>query len=470
MGLDFAALPPEVNSGRMYAGAGAGPLMAAAAAWDGLAAELSSAAASYRGVVTELTDNLWLGTSSESMTAAAAPYVTWMNATATRATQTALQVRSAAAAYEAAYTATVPPPLIAANRASLASLVATNILGQNTPAIAATEAQYGEMWAQDAAAMYGYAGASAAATTLTAFTPAPPNTNPAGAAAQHAATSQTAATSTTNAAQTVLASVPGALNQLSAGALPGGVNNALDTFQTLFDDVSGFFALAPGALFSATGTLFTVFPEVATAEGSLVASLSAAKAAAVPPGLDAGLGTLVGSSDSAAGAVGPAGLGRAGVSAGMGESTLVGGLSVPPAWGTAAPAVRLAAMGFPMGSPTTALDAAAAPPGTFCGMPAPGGPIGSVVNTPRRAEALPQRMRSKALPSWTTEPGAHGYTRSRAPQQAPPRTAQKTVSALNGRDHGEVEQLRSQLAAVTKKRDLLRRAAVLMIKQSQKQR
>jgi len=35
--------------------------------------------------------------------------------------------------------------------------IATNILGQNTPAIAATEAQYMEMWAQDAAAMYGYA-------------------------------------------------------------------------------------------------------------------------------------------------------------------------------------------------------------------------------------------------------------------------------------------------------------------------
>ncbi|MCV7029324.1 PPE family protein, partial [Mycobacterium sherrisii] len=41
--MDFAMLPPEVNSGRMYAGAGSGPLMAAAAAWDGLAAELSSA-------------------------------------------------------------------------------------------------------------------------------------------------------------------------------------------------------------------------------------------------------------------------------------------------------------------------------------------------------------------------------------------------------------------------------------------
>ena len=50
-------------------------------------------------------------------------------------------------------------------------LVATNFFGQNTPAIVATEAQYVEMWAQDAAAMYGYAGAASTASTFTPFTP-----------------------------------------------------------------------------------------------------------------------------------------------------------------------------------------------------------------------------------------------------------------------------------------------------------
>ena len=52
---------------------------------------------------------------------------------------------------------TVPPPVIAANRAQLMALIATNFFGQNTPAIAATEAHYSEMWVQDATAMYGYA-------------------------------------------------------------------------------------------------------------------------------------------------------------------------------------------------------------------------------------------------------------------------------------------------------------------------
>ncbi len=139
--MDFAALPPEVNSGRMYAGPGAGPMLAAAAAWDGLAADLHSTAASYSSVISGLTGGPWIGPTSTSMAAAAAPYVTWMSATATQAEQTASQARAAASAYEAAFGMTVPPPVIAANRAQLAALIATNILGQNTPAIMATEAQ-----------------------------------------------------------------------------------------------------------------------------------------------------------------------------------------------------------------------------------------------------------------------------------------------------------------------------------------
>src|SRR6201995_1267451 len=163
--MDFGALPPEINSGRMYAGAGPGPMLTAAATWDELADELSSTASSYQSVVEGL-GNSWQGPSSRSMAAAVAPYVAWMNTTAAQAEQAASQASAAAAAYETAFLAHVPPPLIAANRASLMSLIATNVLGQNTPAIAATEAHYAEMWAQDAAAMYGYAGASASATTL----------------------------------------------------------------------------------------------------------------------------------------------------------------------------------------------------------------------------------------------------------------------------------------------------------------
>nr|WP_044110628.1 PPE family protein [Mycobacterium canetti] len=178
---NFGALPPEINSGRMYSGPGSGPLMAAAAAWDGLAAELSSAATGYGAAISELTNmRWWSGPASDSMVAAVLPFVGWLSTTATLAEQAAMQARAAAAAFEAAFAMTVPPPAIAANRTLLMTLIDTNWFGQNTPAIATTESQYAEMWAQDAAAMYGYASAAAPATVLTPFAPPPQTTNAAG--------------------------------------------------------------------------------------------------------------------------------------------------------------------------------------------------------------------------------------------------------------------------------------------------
>lgn len=134
--LDFATLPPEINSARMYSGAGSAPMLAAASAWHGLSAELRASALSYSSVLSTLTGEEWHGPASASMTAAAAPYVAWMSVTAVRAEQAGAQAEAAAAAYEAAFAATVPPPVIEANRAQLMALIATNVLGQNAPAIA----------------------------------------------------------------------------------------------------------------------------------------------------------------------------------------------------------------------------------------------------------------------------------------------------------------------------------------------
>ena len=203
--IDFGALPPEINSARMYAGPGPGSMLAAAAGWNGLSAELQSAASSYRSVISALTSGAWLGPSSTAMAAAAAPYAAWMSATAGQAELAATQALAAAGAHAAAFAATVSPPEIAANRAQLMMLVATNIFGQNTPAIATTEAQYGEMWAQDAAAMYGYAASSAATTAkVTPFTAAPQTTSTAGLAAQATAAAQTTGTSTGTGVQSTL--------------------------------------------------------------------------------------------------------------------------------------------------------------------------------------------------------------------------------------------------------------------------
>jgi PPE-repeat protein len=203
--FDFGALPPEINSGRMYAGPGSESMMVAATAWDELAAELGTAASSYNSVITELTSSPWVGPSATAMMSAVVPYVSWLSTAAAQAEESASQARAAAGAFEAAFAMTVPPPVIVANRVLLATLVATNFFGQNTPAIMATEAQYMEMWAQDAAAMYGYAASSATASVLTPYQ-SPPNTStPDPVANQAAAVTQAAATPAGNSAQAVQA-------------------------------------------------------------------------------------------------------------------------------------------------------------------------------------------------------------------------------------------------------------------------
>jgi PPE-repeat protein len=257
--FDFGALPPEINSTRMYTGPGSGPMMAAASAWDGVAAELGTAAAGYSSVIDELTGSPWLGPASRAMMAAVVPYVSWISAAGAQAEEAASQARAAAAAYESAFTMTVPPPVIAANRVLLMTLIATNFFGQNTPAIAATEAQYLEMWAQDAGVMYGYAGSSALATELSQFTDPPNTTTPDAAGDQSAAVAQTTATPAGNSAQTtaatvsqLIASVPQALQQLSVAPAQitqnGLIYNTIHDFLTmgLPTPTNNWLGLAPG--------------------------------------------------------------------------------------------------------------------------------------------------------------------------------------------------------------------------------
>ena len=78
--MTFVVLPPEINSGRMFAGAGSGPMLAAAAAWDGLASELGSAAASFKSVTSGLVQGAWQGAAATAMAGAAAPYAGWLSA------------------------------------------------------------------------------------------------------------------------------------------------------------------------------------------------------------------------------------------------------------------------------------------------------------------------------------------------------------------------------------------------------
>ncbi len=191
--MSFSLIPPEINSALMYSGAGSGPLLEAATAWDELAAELEATATQYQTAVTNLTTGTWLGPSSAHMASAAEPYIGWLQSTATEAAQTGAQAKAAAAAYQTAYTSMVPPPVISANRAELTTLVSNNFLGQNTGAIAQNEANYLEMWIQDALGMDTYNQASTGASgALPAQTAAPLVTSGSQAAAPAASAADSA--------------------------------------------------------------------------------------------------------------------------------------------------------------------------------------------------------------------------------------------------------------------------------------
>jgi PPE-repeat protein len=254
--MSFMIFPPEINSGLMYSGAGSGPLMAAASAWSELAADLESTAASYQAVLSQLTGTSWLGPTSARMAAATAPYVDWLATTAGQAAQTSAQASFAAAAYEGAFAATVPPAVIVANRALLAALVATNFLGQNTPAIMATEAQYMEMWFQDGLTMDTYATTSQQAVVLPEQTPAP-TTSDGGTSANAAAAAQSTANTGTNLA-TVLQNLFPSLSSNSS------TSNGLTTAASAALTDLGVPASTTNALTSA------VAPTIGSATGSLL--------------------------------------------------------------------------------------------------------------------------------------------------------------------------------------------------------
>ena len=221
--------PPEVISGLMYAGAGAGPMMAAAAAYADLAAEISTTATQWESIMSTLTTGAWTGGGSAAASAAAQPIVAYLNETAASLEQASAQATASAAAYEAAFAATVPPPMIAANRTLLATLVATNILGVNSAAIAATEAQYAEMWVQDTTMYATYQAASTASSALSPVTPLASTTNPAAASAVDNAALAGDATGGTTQALVASPLAQAASLPFSTDGLLGSIDNFLGT-------------------------------------------------------------------------------------------------------------------------------------------------------------------------------------------------------------------------------------------------
>jgi len=302
--MNFGTLPPETNSGRMYSGPGAGSMIEAATIWDGLAAQLHDMAADY-GAVTAKLACLWQGPAAMGITRAAAPYLAWLNATGAQAQQTATRAKAAARAYDSAFAAMVPPPVIEANRARRMSLVSTNCLGQTSPAIADIEADYEQMWAHDADAMCGYARASADASALTQFSSPPCAIGPTG-SARHGVTSASGGWALTSAPEVIAAgnqlmsTIPEALEALSVSPL------------TSFDVSLSPVTASLSKLSSLSAPMDVAISQLNSLNKAALLDNAAALRALIPN------------------------VGRAGGTAlGFGWGMSIGTLSVPPAWATA---------------------------------------------------------------------------------------------------------------------------------------
>jgi PPE family len=161
----FGRVPPEINSSRMFNGAGSGSMVQAAEAWDQLAGSLRETSVYCRAVTVQLSQG-WQGTVAVAVIYKMAGYLGWLDIAAEQAARAAAQARTAAHAHTSVIAALVSPDAIIINRARLVVLAATNYLGQASAAIADTEAEYEQMWVADSAAMYAYARASADASTL----------------------------------------------------------------------------------------------------------------------------------------------------------------------------------------------------------------------------------------------------------------------------------------------------------------
>ena len=321
-----------------------------------------------------------------------------MSTTAAQAEQAAAQAQAAASAYEAAFAMTVPPGVVAANRSQTMLLIATNILGQNTPAIAANEAQYGEMWAQDSAAMYAYAGSSAAAAKLTLFTSPPQTTNPAGLAGQAATVAQTAAAAT------------------PAQALPPGLGGQI---------LGAIGALNLTGLASLAATVAIMSSSIAgTTEAYRVGHLGEASPTVEPGALEEpNLVSAALTSRSGSGAA---------VSAVTGGANSIGGLSVPQSWATP-PAMRQVAFTLPTtavpmvmqnrqtseGSPYTGMALASLAGSSMAGLAFRGAPAASGAATTPAANKAPAA--TIVAPNKPAPPAAPAATPP-APPPAPPAT------------------------------------------------
>ncbi len=199
----WSAFPPEVNAGQLMLGDQGASIEAAAIAYDVLAAALMAEAAQMAATTGSAAADGFIGAGGTAMMATAVPYIAALQTLAAWVEQSAASAAAILQAYVTAKAAMIQVPVCETNRVSQAGFVATNIIGQNTPAIIALDMEYFDFfWPLNASNMGGYEGIVTTVITTLGIPPppAPMTANPAGMAAQAGAIGEAAATGGVNAA------------------------------------------------------------------------------------------------------------------------------------------------------------------------------------------------------------------------------------------------------------------------------
>ena len=172
--MEWHGMPPEVNTGRLIAGAGPEPYLQAQAGWQGLASDFTAAMATLRSEIS-MVSGMWQGMASTAAQEAFEPYLGWMTSVVAAAEQRAAASAAQAATYSGAVAETPTLAEIATNHITHAVLQATNFMGVNAIPIALNEFDYAViLWNRAAAAMDGYLAGTGVNTTFPPFPPAPP--------------------------------------------------------------------------------------------------------------------------------------------------------------------------------------------------------------------------------------------------------------------------------------------------------
>lgn len=157
--------PPEIITGRLMSGAGAAPMLTAAASYSTAAAAYELAGARYMMHLAILQQN-WQGMTSMKVASVLLRRVMWYQVAKSLLVIAAGRSTTQAALFTTAYGAMVTMAEIVQNRITHDTAVATNFLGMTTPIINATEAQYVSMAIRNTMIQQAYLAGTIANTTF----------------------------------------------------------------------------------------------------------------------------------------------------------------------------------------------------------------------------------------------------------------------------------------------------------------